>query len=485
MTAGITIIDACNDPQLFGRFFRDKKTWWPWFVFLKSLFGLPMDESELAFFRECTRLDAPPEGGSREAWLVIGRRGGKSRILATIAVYLATIYKDWRPYLAPGERGVVTVLAQDRRQARVIFRYLSALIKNVPMLRDLIQRETADSIDLNNCVTIEIQAASFRSVRGYTIVAALLDEIAFWRSDDSANPDHEVLAAIRPAMATVPGALLLAGSSPYARRGELYNNYRRHYGKPGSVLVFKAAIRAMNPSVPEQVIRDAFDRDPASAAAEYGAEFRSDVETFVSREVVDTAIAPGRHELPRVSGTNYVAFVDPSGGSSDAMAIALAHLDRKTNSVILDAVRERKPPFSPEAVVEDFAQLLKSYGIGRVTGDRYAGEWPRERFRVHGIAYECADKPKSDIYRDLLPLLNSGRIELLDNSRLITQLCALERRTARGGRDSIDHPPGAHDDLINSAAGALVGAVGKPAIMISSGLIQRASVQRRRPVAYF
>jgi hypothetical protein len=241
----------------------------------------------------------------------------------------------------------------------------------------------------------------------------------------------------------------------------------------------------MNPSVPEQVIRDAFDRDPASAAAEYGAEFRSDVETFVSREVVDTAIAPGRHELPRVSGTNYVAFVDPSGGSSDAMAIALAHLDRKTNSVILDAVRERKPPFSPEAVVEDFAQLLKSYGIGRVTGDRYAGEWPRERFRVHGIAYECADKPKSDIYRDLLPLLNSGRIELLDNSRLITQLCALERRTARGGRDSIDHPPGAHDDLINSAAGALVGAVGKPAIMISSGLIQRASVQRRRPVAYF
>jgi hypothetical protein len=29
----------------------------------------------------------------------------------------------------------------------------------------------------------------------------------------------------------------------------------------------------------------------------------------------------------------------------------------------------------------------------------------------------------------------------------------LERRTARGGRDSIDHPPGAHDDLANAVAG--------------------------------
>jgi hypothetical protein len=62
--------------------------------------------------------------------------------------------------------------------------------------------------------------------------------------------------------------------------------------------------------------------------------------------------------------------------------------------------------------------------------------------------------------RELLPLLNSKRIELLDLPRLHGQLGGLERRTARGGRDSIDHPPNAHDDLINSAAGALVSAAG-------------------------
>jgi hypothetical protein len=69
-------------------------------------------------------------------------------------------------------------------------------------------------------------------------------------------------------------------------------------------------------------------------------------------------------------------------------------------------------------------------------------------------------KPKSDLYRDLLPLLNSGRVELLDHPRLVTQLCGLERRTARGGRDSVDHRPGGHDDVANAVAGAVAQALG-------------------------
>jgi hypothetical protein len=90
-----------------------------------------------------------------------------------------------------------------------------------------------------------------------------------------------------------------------------------------------------------------------------------------------------------------------------------------------------------------------------VTGDRYGGEWPRERFREHGIAYEPAAKPKSDLYRELLPAINSRRVDLLDDARLFAQIVGLERRTARGGRDSIDHAPGAHDDLANGVAGVV------------------------------
>ena len=209
----------------------------------------------------------------------------------------------------------------------------------------------------------------------------------------------------------------------------------------------------MNPGISERVIAEAYERDPARAAAEYGAQFRSDVDGFVAREVVDAAIDVGVRERPRLPGVQYVAFVDPSGGSADSMTLAISHTDGDV--AVLDCLRERRPPFSPEAVVNDFADLVKSYGISTVTGDRYAGEWPREAFQRHGVEYKPAAKSKSELYGDLLPRLNSGRARLLDEPRLVTQLCGLERRTARGGRESIDHGPGGHDDVANAAAGAL------------------------------
>jgi hypothetical protein len=244
-------------------------------------------------------------------------------------------------------------------------------------------------------------------------------------------------------------------SSPYARRGEVYNTHRQHFGEKGDprILVAQGASRDFNPSLPQEVVDRAFARDPAAAAAEYGGLFRSDVENFISREVVEAAVVPGRHELPPVDGIEYYAFVDPSGGSSDSMTLAIAH--NKDGRVILDAVRERKPPFSPADVVAEFVTLLKSYRIDKVTGDRWGGEFVREPFRSGGVQYELAEKPKSDQYRDALPNLNSGKTELLDHSRIVNQLCSLERRTARGGRDSIDHAPGAHDDLANAVAGVI------------------------------
>jgi hypothetical protein len=163
-------------------------------------------------------------------------------------------------------------------------------------------------------------------------------------------------------------------------------------------------------------------------------------------------------ELPTVVGVEYFAFADPSGGSADSMTLAIAH--NSSGAAVLDAVREVRPPFSPESVVIEFADLLKAYGLTSVMDDRYAGEWPRERFREHGVTYEISEKSKSDIYRDLLPTLNSRQLELLDIPRLHSQFVGLERRTARSGKDSIDHAPGSHDDLANAAAGALLLAEG-------------------------
>ena len=446
------ILHALSDEQVFAPFFRGE-SWSAWRVFLAALFALPMTSEQTTIYKQHTGRSTPPARQAHEAWLVCGRRSGKSLVLAAVAVFLAC-FKDWRPHLGPGETGTIMVIAADRKQARTIMRYCLGLLRNVPMLAQQIEGETQESISLRNRVVIEIRAASFRTTRGYTIVAALLDELAFWSGDDSAEPDVEVLNAVRPGMATIPGAMLLCASSPYARRGALFDAHRKHYGKDDDpVLVWHAATRDMNPRVPQAVIDAATERDPASAAAEYGAQFRTDVESFVNREAVEACVSVGVRERPPISGVTYSAFVDPGGGSSDSMTLAIGH--RQDDVIVIDVVRERRPPFSPEDVVIEFSAILNSYRISDVTGDRYGGEWPRERFRERGIAYEPAAKPKSDLYRELLPAVNSRMVDLLDDARLFAQIVGLERRTARGGRDSIDHAPGAHDDVANAVAGVV------------------------------
>jgi hypothetical protein len=456
----VNLLQAMRDPNLFAPWFKDSATWASWRSFLCALFALRMTEEQVAIYQRCTNRSNPPTKPATEAWLICGRRAGKSFILALIAVYLAC-FRDYRQSLAPGERGTVMVIARDRAQARVIVRYVQAMLTQVPMIAKLIEREVSEGFDLTNGVTIEVASASYRSVRGYTIVAALCDELAFWRTDEgSTNPDHEIITALRPAMATIPGSMLLCASSPYARRGALWDAHRRHFAKDDDlVLVWQAATRLMNPTVPEHVINEAYEFDPASAAAEYGAQFRTDVEALLTREAVEACVSLDVRERAPMSDQVYQAFIDPSGGSADSMTLAIGHKEGEVTFV--DAIRERKPPFSPEDVVADFSALLKSYHVARITGDRYAGEWPREQFRKAGISYEPAQKAKSDLYRDLLPQLNSRRLDLLDDPRLISQLCGLERRTARGGRDSIDHAPGAHDDVANAVAGLAATSGGK------------------------
>jgi hypothetical protein len=333
-------------------------------------------------------------------------------------------------------------------------RYVTGFFDSVPLFGDLITRRTKEIVELSNRVVIEIHTASYRTIRGYSVAAVIADEIAFWRSEDSANPDTEVLNGLRPGMTTIPGALMLCIGTPYSRRGEMWSAFRRYFGKEvDSVLVWKADTRTMNPSVSKQFVDRQYERDPIAAAAEYGAEFRRDIEAFLPQETVSAIVVPDRFELAPQKGIDYLAFVDPSGGSQDSMTLAIAH--RVEEVAVLDAVRERKPPFSPEAVVEEFSTLLEPYRITRVKGDRYAGEWPREQFRKWGITYEVSDKTASDLYREFLPLVNSGKVELLDHPRLISQLSSLERKTSRLGKDTISHPPGGHDDVANAAAGAL------------------------------
>ncbi len=100
------------------------------------------------------------------------------------------------------------VISADRKQSRTVIRYILGLLENVPLLTSMIEHITQETVDLNNGITLEVHTSNYRSIRGYTVAAAIADELAFWRLEDSFSPDTEVLASLRPAMASIPGSLL-------------------------------------------------------------------------------------------------------------------------------------------------------------------------------------------------------------------------------------------------------------------------------------
>jgi hypothetical protein len=451
----ITIIDAISDPDIFGKWFKDRESFAAWVCLLKAIFGLPLDAIELELFQRLTGRTAPAPLGYLVVALVIGRRGGKSLFLALVAAFLATFY-DWTPFLNDSEKGTVVIVASDKKQGRAIFRFLSGMLK-IPLLAGRITRETADSIELSNGISVEIMAANFRTVRGYTVVAALADELAFWSSDETgANPDVEIINAIRPAMATVPSAMLLMASSPYAKRGVLWDTFKRHFGQDDSAtLVVQADTRTMNPSVSESFIADAYEADPANAAAEYGGLFRSDVSSFMDLELVEAAVDQGVVVRPRRDGVAYHSGIDPSGGQRDSFCAAVSH--NENGIAVLDCLLEIKAPFNSADATARVSEMRRAYGLSSTTSDRYGSGWVVDAFAKYGIKIRHSDRDRSTIYLDCLPLFTAGKVRLLDHPRLVRQFAQLERKTSATGRDQVTHPPGSHqDDACNAAALALV-----------------------------
>lgn len=462
MTPLVPLRKALSDPNLLGTALPGD-SWLTWRAVLLAAMGEPLTDEELAAFRAVTGRDAAPISRCDELIGIVGRRGGKSRAVAVLATYLATLC-DYSDVLVPGEHGLLLCVAPDLKQAAIVHGYIEGILTTSPVLRPLLAHSSRSTLSLTSGIDVETRAASFRRLRGVTCVAAIADESCFWYSDEhSANRDSEILQAIRPALATTRGLLAII-STPYARRGVTWEAFSRDYGPAGdpSILVATGASRTFNPSLSERVIARAYERDPVAAAAEFGGEWRADIAAFLTREAVAACVDQGVRERPYSERFRYCAVVDPSGGSNDSFTLAISHLE--ADRPMLDLLREVRPPFSPESVVAEFCETLAAYRVKRVQGDRYAGEWPREQFRKRGVRYDPADKTASQLFLELLPLINGVRVGLLDHQRLVDQLIGLERRTSFGtGRDTVGHAPGAHDDVANAAAGALVYATAKKA----------------------
>ncbi len=317
----IGIADAMAAPKLFAPFFAGP-SWNTWRVVIKAMTGEALNAVEVETFRSVAERDPPTEPVS-EATFIVGRGGGKDSVASLIATTTAMNF-DPKGKLRPGERAVVMCIAVDREQAKIVFNYIAAYFEAIAPLTKLVRDIGGDRVELKNGVDIEVHTNSFRSVRGRSILCAIFDEVAFWRDENSASPDVEVAGAVAPGLARIPGSTMILISTAHKRAGLLYEKWKTYFGKNDpDVLVVRGSTRQFNPTFPAATITRQIAADPQLYRAEYISEWRDDLSTFVSRELLEAAVDRGVLVRPPFADFEYAAFADPSGGTSDSFTMAI------------------------------------------------------------------------------------------------------------------------------------------------------------------
>lgn len=454
MTAPVVSIEqAFADPQLLGAALGNLATWTTWRSVLKAAYGRPLNQREHRAFAAVAGDRQPPKHKVKELVAVVSRRAGKGRIAGAVAAYEAALV-DHSKHLAPGEKPVVACISPTRAQANVVKDYTLGFFEASDILRGEVVETTADEIRLRNGVTITTLTSDYRTLRGRTLLCAIIDEAAFLRDELSAAPDIEAARALLPGLSTTGGSLLVL-SSPYRRSGLLHQRHRDFFGKDdGNTLVVSGPSVLFNPTLDTAMIEAARASDPQAAISEWDGEFRSDLAQFLADDLIDPAIDRGRPlELPPQENTVYFAFTDASAGRHDAFTICIVH--RQGEKIVADVVKGRKPPFDPASAAQEFAALAKEYGCRVITGDNFAAGWVAGAFTAAGIDYRRSLLTRSELYLEGLPQFARGVVSIPYHPQLSRELRLLERRTARSGKDSVDHGVGGSDDYANALFGAL------------------------------
>ncbi len=249
-----------------------------------------------------------------------GRRGGKTgKLGARIAIFEA--FRDHA--ISRGERAHIMLIAPVIAQAKIAFDFIQKDILSSDILSRKIANIRKNEIVLRNGITIGCYACSHITVRGHAAVAIICDEICFWKNEKtSVSCDEEVLAALRPTMATFPSAKLIKVSTPNTKRGLIYEEFRKRSGLDH--LFWQLSSRDLNPTISAEFLEAERMRNPGEFKREYLAQFTDSVVSWIEPEVLATCVIEGRKELPRVFDATYAAAIDPAFKGAD-FAFALAH----------------------------------------------------------------------------------------------------------------------------------------------------------------
>ena len=466
----VDIIEAIRDPNLINDNLSDAQE-----VVLRALYGLSMTRSQAVLLNHLKdehfdghlgeilwdmpeREDYTPQD-YREGTVIVGRRGGKSDKLASnISIYEAC-FRDHSKHLSVGEEGYVLCLSQTMR-TKVVFRYILGKLENSPILSTMLAGPPkAEEIPLTNGITIACYPCSFKAVRGLTVVACVCDEIAFWNVE-GVNPDSEVVATVRPGMATIPYARMIKISSPYIKAGELWNDYSERDNMEG-IFVVRASTIVLNPTAREYLEREK-KRDPVNFPREYLGLFAEGSETFLPHAAIKGCTVPDRTEIEYRPQFYYKASLD-AAFKSDRFTFGIAHRDGDIRKI--DVVRgwegTREKPISLEEVIEEIDSLCKRYRIGLVVGDQYCATPIRESLGRKNITFletQTGGKERRKAYLTLKMLILQSQVELLDHKETTRELENLEIRRSSGGNFTVGHPRhGSHSDDYSDVVALCVG----------------------------
>jgi hypothetical protein len=400
-----------------------------------------------------------------EAWLIGGRRIGKTDVFASTDVAYEAVCGGHEEYVRKGQPAMIMLVAQDLRMARYSLHFVKAAIESSPVGAKLIKNVTADSIELHNSVTVACVPPTLKAIRGYAIPVAVLDEVGVWyQESDSANPDYEIYRALKPAQLQFPHRKIVGISTPWNKAGLLYRFFAA--GTEGSklpsgqseyqgILVLHSTTAGMaNPIVRRTDLEQDFNRDEANFARESLAVFQDSISGFIPSILVEKATDYGVSFRKPHEGLTYVAAIDP-GFKRDAFALTIVH---NQEGLIIHDYSQRwlgtqSQPLEPAVIIEELIPILRAYGLMMLYSDQYHLESLQQLFLERGITMlgeTYTGQSKSAKYGNLQQLFFQGRIRLLDNPDLLREVKQLERKLAPSGIVHVEAPAGQHDDLAST-----------------------------------
>ena len=418
-------------------------SWRAWRVVLIACAGEKLTPSERKVWRKLTGRAREPGKLVSVFACIAGRRSGKTKAAAVFIVWLC-LCVDWSDSLSLGEQGVALFLSPIERQAEIAHGYCMAIIDHVELFKAQVANRTASTIELHNGIVLRTEAANWRHNRGVTAVAIVMDESSFFRGEDTANSDQEIVRALKPSLATTQGPLLLT-SSPGIEEGVTYRIWERHYGAKGDArtVVVHSDSLGLNPTLAKAVVDRAFEEDATSAEAEYGGRFRSPISNYLERSLVMQAVQPGLTLKAVLPGIRYFGHVDVAGGNGkDSFAAAVGHVVMDPGGrpvVCFDALFEIRPKFDPDDAVRRCTELMKLYGITTVYADGYAGNWPITGFAKYGVSYQICPLSASEIYLHSLPSWTASPVQLstISGRSTSSRRCAGSRHRAAANGSTI------------------------------------------------